>query len=80
MLVLLCVCMKEFYDKDCDLSLVKSKKVHIDIDKKELNKLVKVDMAVNMGSTEFLNGMLDFVEEELKKDKNVLDKNNTQNW
>ena len=49
-----------------------SKKVHIDIDKKELNKLVKVDVAVNMNSTEFLG--------ELKKDKNVLDKNNTKDW
>ena len=57
-----------------------SKKVHIDIDKKELNKLVKVDVAVNMNSTDFLNGMLDFVEGELKKDKNVLDKNNTKDW
>ena len=57
-----------------------SKKVHIDIDKKELNKLVKVDVAVNMNSTEFLDGMLEFVEEELKKDKNVLDKNNTKEW
>ena len=57
-----------------------SKKVHVDIDKKELNKLVKVDMAVNMSSTDFLNGMLKFVEEELKKDKDVFNKNNTQNW
>lgn len=57
-----------------------SKKVHIDIDKKELNKLVKVDVAVNMNSTEFLDGMLEFVEKELKKDKNVLDKNNTKDW
>ena len=57
-----------------------SKKVHVDIDMKELNKLVKVDMAVNMSSTEFLNGMLDFVEVELKKDKNVFNINNTKNW
>lgn len=57
-----------------------SKKVHVDIDKKEINKLVKVDVAVNMNSTDFLSEMLKFVEEELQKDKNVLDKNNTKDW
>ena len=57
-----------------------SKKVHVDIDRKELNKLVKVDVAVNMSSTEFLNEMLKFVDAEIKKDKNVLDKNNTKDW
>ena len=57
-----------------------SKKVHVDIDKKEINKLVKVDVAVNMNSTDFLSEMLKFVEEELQKDKNVFDRNNTKDW
>ena len=57
-----------------------SKKVHVDIDKKELNKLVKVDIAVNMNSTDFLIEMLEFIETKLKNDKNALDKNNTIDW
>ena len=48
-----------------------SKKIHVDIDSKELNKLVKVDYPINMDCYDFLNQFYEVLKENKKKIPNI---------